>query len=313
MHVIEKLFGDGRVPSDRKKEKGPLDSAVTSLRRKKEREWMLKLRTVYPYGLNDRIGDEYMVEKDCCDIFSKFPPLNRLKEQYKICTKTSSSSPFIVDNFIYIISESLRSSLPNTMNLIRVLLMSLKKAQCRILFDRISEFLSEKSETFRYTQYFAATLDILKSNIGKPQIPSTANKCPLTNCCHIKFSNKAIDFINIQKILRNKEVRNALPVHLRDDTPTVVYKLSDTIRSKLFDYKKFVQSIDVNSFFDNPDNFPCDCEHSSFVNHDHGHVISGDLSIVSDPILRSLIAKGPKYREPMPFSSKLAKLDILSF
>ena len=69
VHVIEKLSGDGRVPSDRKKEKGPLDPAVTSLHRKIERERMLKLRTVYPYVLNDRIGDEYMVEKDCCDTF----------------------------------------------------------------------------------------------------------------------------------------------------------------------------------------------------------------------------------------------------
>ena len=109
--------------------------------------------------------------------------------------QTSSSSPFIGDNFIYMINESLRSSLPNTMNLIRVLLTSLKKAQCLILFDRISEFLLEKSETFRYTQYFAAALDILKSKIGKPLIPSTANKRPLANYCHIKFSNKAIDFI----------------------------------------------------------------------------------------------------------------------
>ena len=96
-----------------------------------------------------------------------------------------------------------------------------------------------------------------------------------------------------------------------NDSPTVIYHLSDTIRSKLFNYKKFVQSIDVDSFIDNPEMFPCNCDQSSFVNPDHGHVISGDLKIVSDPKLRSLIAKGPKYREPMPFSCKQARSDII--
>ena len=311
VHILEKLSGDGRIPSGRKKVLGPLDPAITSLRRKKEREWMLKLRTVYPYGLNDRVGDEYMTDKDSCDIYSKFPSLSRMKEQYKVRTKTSSSSTFVVDNFIYIVNESLRSNLRNTMNLIRVLLSSLKKAQCRILFDRISDFLSGKSETFRYAQYFVAALDIAKSKIGRPLISSTKTRPAPTNCCHIKFNNKAVDFINLQKIFRHKEVRNALPSHLIQDSPTVVYQLSDTIRSKLFNYKEFVQTLDVDSFIANPGILPCDCDQSPFVNHDHGHIISGDLNIVSDQKLRSLIAKGPKYREPQPFSCHQAKSDII--
>jgi len=37
---------------------------------------MLKLRTVFPYGLNDKIGGEYKNETRSC-IASRFPPLKR--------------------------------------------------------------------------------------------------------------------------------------------------------------------------------------------------------------------------------------------
>ena len=33
---------------------------------------------VYPYGLNDRVGDEYMAEKDSRVVGNKFLPLHRL-------------------------------------------------------------------------------------------------------------------------------------------------------------------------------------------------------------------------------------------
>ena len=311
VNIVEKLPGDGRDATHNKDELGALDPAITRIRRKKETHWMLKLRTVYPFGLNDRVGDEYMAERDCTNIFSKFPSLIRMKERYKIRTKTPASNNFIVDNFIYIINEALRTDIRNSMNLIRVLLSSLKKAHCRILFDRINDFLAQKHSTFLFAQYFNAALDIIKYKIGNPPVAPVNNKSPPSNCCYVKFSNKALDFINIQHILRDKDVRGALPLHLKNDSPTVIYQLTDTVRSKLFNYKKFVQSLDVDTFLSDNSILPCECDHSPFINHDHGHIISGNLNIVSDVKLRNLIAKGPKYREPLPFSYDKAKLDIM--
>ena len=46
VQIIEKLEGDGRT------ERNALNSQVTSLRKARETHWMLKLRTVYPFGLN---------------------------------------------------------------------------------------------------------------------------------------------------------------------------------------------------------------------------------------------------------------------
>ena len=58
INIIEKLSGSGRDDNDI-----PIPG-VTVERQKKETKWMLTLQTVYPYGLNDRVGDEYMVEKE---------------------------------------------------------------------------------------------------------------------------------------------------------------------------------------------------------------------------------------------------------
>ena len=305
VNIIDKLAGDGR---DESKE---IDPAITAIRRKRETEWMLRLRTVFPHGLNDRIGDEYMTERDSSNIFSKFPPLKRIKERQRIRSKNFSSSDFICQNFIYIMYESLRVNLRNSMNLIRVLLSSLKKSLCRILFDKITEHLSEKHDSFSYFQYFQAALDILTSKLGSPPVHSSSIKKAPKNRCHVKFHNKAIDFINIQRILRNQDVKDMLPSELKEDTPMVVYELVDTIHSKLFNYKKFVQSIDVDSFLADNSIFPCECKDSPFINVDHKHIITGNLDIVTNSKLRDLISKGPKYREPVQFSCDIAKVEIL--
>ena len=104
-------------------------------------------------------------------------------------------------------------------------------------------------------------------------------------------------------------------LYLLNDSPTVDYQLTDTIRSKLFNYKTFVPSLDVDTFpSDNSDNsiLPCDCSQSPFADPNHGHIISGDLGLVTNDKLHNLISKGTKYREPLPFSSEKAKNSIIN-
>ena len=58
VNIIEELYGSERDDN------GVPIPGVRVERQKKETKWMLTLQTVYPYGLNDRVGDEYMVEKE---------------------------------------------------------------------------------------------------------------------------------------------------------------------------------------------------------------------------------------------------------
>ena len=58
MQVIEKWDGDGRV-----KPGGKMCREEESKRVSKENEWILKLRTAYPYGLNEKISEKSNLEK----------------------------------------------------------------------------------------------------------------------------------------------------------------------------------------------------------------------------------------------------------
>ena len=57
--IITKHFGVGLCMNDN----GIPITGVTVEGQKKETKWMLTLQTIYRYGLNDRVGDEYMAEK----------------------------------------------------------------------------------------------------------------------------------------------------------------------------------------------------------------------------------------------------------
>ena len=69
VNIIEKLSGSG------KDDNGIPVLGVEVERQKKETKWMLTLQTVYPYGLNDRVGDE---KKGSRVVGNKFLPLHRL-------------------------------------------------------------------------------------------------------------------------------------------------------------------------------------------------------------------------------------------
>ena len=62
------------------------------------------------------------------------------------------------------------------------------------------------------------------------------------------------------------------PTDIKFDDPTVVYSLTNPVRSKIFNFNKFVSNIDVKAL-------PCNCANSSFIDKDHGHIVIWDLRI----------------------------------
>ena len=53
VRILEKLEGNGQT------ERNALDPTTTQIRRARESHWMLKMRTVFPFGLNEKVGSEY--------------------------------------------------------------------------------------------------------------------------------------------------------------------------------------------------------------------------------------------------------------
>ena len=303
LNIIEKLEGTG-IDVD-----GKRDPTVTKIRTGKETNWMLLLRTVYPYGLNDRIGNEFKRDR-AAPIATQFPSLKRNKVHNNIRSRIKNPTNETID-FVKLLSSKLITDLPNAMNFLRYLLSPLKKKILRKIAGDISEFLAQHHDNFPFKTWYFAALDFIDAKIYKPY-PTKSKKNPPKNIFQVIFSSKALDFINLPKILRNPYVTKQIPTSLdKNESPMVVYTLTKPIRSKIFNYKTFVEELNVGEVISNPEMFPCNCQSSKFKNNDHNHVISGDIRIIKNNKLRKLISKGPKYREPLKIEWKSVRDSIL--
>ena len=130
-------------------------------------------------------------------------------------------------------------------------------------------------------------------------------KCPAL-AISVIFHNKGFDYINLSSIFHLDTVENLLHDKLKiDEPPSVVYSLGKTIRNKILNYKKAVSSIDTNY------DIECDSQqHKDFVNENHGHVLTGDLRIITNSKLRKLVRKGPNFRDAMSINWNKCKREI---
>ena len=84
----------------------------------------------------------------------------------------------------------------------------------------------------------------------------------------------------------------------KESIPTVTYKLDNTIRNNILNYKDIVISIcsdEEVSFNKNGELY--DREKSKFCDPHHKHIITGDLRIVKTKKRRKLLTKDPNERE----------------
>ena len=67
-----------------------------------------------------------------------------------------------------------------------------------------------------------------------------------------------------------------------NDIPMVVYSLSQPIRSRILNYKKFVSQLDLDAFNNNL--IPCRCSQydHTFLNNERGHILTGNLKIIKN-------------------------------
>ena len=139
--------------------------------------------------------------------------------------------------------------------------------------------------------------DLIKFRLGtsQPQPPKQHTK--ENNRKHflkVKFHNKGIEMINLSGILRSRRVKDTIPVFFEHrDPPTVSYNNTKTIGPSVFNFKKVTENINLAS----NDCTTCNCSSSAYLYQPLDHVVTGDLSIITNKKLRRLIKKGPNFRE----------------
>ena len=69
--------------------------------------------------------------------------------------------------------------------------------------------------------------------------------------------------INLLSILNNPDVISSIPSAMTYfEPPTVVYTLNKSISSKIFNFNKFIASLDVPAFLKDGSILPCSCPSS---------------------------------------------------
>ena len=98
------------------------------------------------------------------------------------------------------------------------------------------------------------------------------------------------------KILLNSDVRQA-PL-FRSANVSAPHKHPPTIRNKLLNNKDACNEDTTSAAI-----MTCDCASNDFMDPHHQHVITGDLSIVPNTKLRTLLSKGLNHRDQVPPST----------
>ncbi len=300
VRIIEKWSGDGRTCT------GSVDWDLARERRKREDFWMLELRTLYPYGLNDSLNstsNNNVETKDGLDkiVGKLFPALPRARARsVRQFHNRNRQRPVNYGIFLQQLGLWCRNDLKNAAFLIRTSLVSMNKRHLKQIADYISDNLANHTNEFLYTQWYLMALDIIETKLYKPPIPAVKKSVPKYKLT-IPFVNKALDFINVPSILRSETVKQNTPPRLTDlDIPMVVFSLSKPIRSSLLNYKQFVSQLNLDSFSRNSNYIRCCCSEYSnqFMDINHRHIITGNLKIIGNNKLRKLFSRGPKFREP---------------
>ena len=106
------------------------------------------------------------------------------------------------------------------------------------------------------------------------------------------FENPGFNHLSLEKLIKSEAVTSVVPSTFKDKAPEIVYEYVADIRKQILNYKKVLEeTVDQKE-----EEIACECEGSSWKHGMLGHICTGDLTIVDDMILRTLLTKGPKYR-----------------
>ena len=180
VQIIEKLEGSGRT------ERGAIDVKICRTRRKREDFWMKTLRTVYPYGLNDRMGDDCVRDQISERIGSKFPTLKRSFKRGSRREKRIGDKTLNHERFLERLDAILSNDVKEALNFIRMSLCTMRKVDLKRLGDKISDLLLSRPLDFPFSQWYSAALDIIDCRLYVPP-PAKKTRLPLSNVLHLQF------------------------------------------------------------------------------------------------------------------------------
>ena len=266
---------------------------------------MRKLTTLIPFGLNDHITSSN-INLGCYDFrelhrsntpFFSFPSERRKRSHgHRKSTKLRITKEYlkdILDN-MYGHHESYR------LNDLYVLLRSTSRDALNLCLKYIDD-ICESDNSAKKSRLRQILLAYNSQYIKPPK----QDDDPVVYCT-IPFVHKAIEKVGIRELLKYKDLKAYLPHKARKYKIRTTFAHGPVIGKKIFNYNKVLNNLGSQEL--RSDTCDCQTKYAPFVYEPHGHVHTGNLEIIENEDLNSVMSMGAKYR----LTPSISRFKILS-
>ena len=139
-----------------------MDASITSRRKQREKTWMPKLRTVYPYCLNNCLGDEYKKVGTHLLVCNKFPSLPRKYNRVSRGTIHKNNNSFSPEEFLIKLKHHLSPNLLDAPNFYRVSPLTMNEYNLKDTAVLLEDNPDDDRNSI-YFQWYSLALDIIES------------------------------------------------------------------------------------------------------------------------------------------------------
>ena len=257
------------------------------------------MTTAIPYGCNDKIDGVGILSSPRCSTVNTLQLFNTSARR----NRSHGHRKYIPPAVHTVTIDSLLTSVQKPLGIhhIRTKLYSISLSKLSLLFQEAQNTSVTDSRSVLY-RLVAIIMDIANHRLFKPVL-TTSNSEEKRYFFKVEFANKGLDAVNISNIFHQKSVQKTIPDYFKNKAiPVISYTYTTSIASKIFNHKIVFEAFNLKDRISKlPD---CSCASSQYNYSPAGHIITGDLGIVTNEQLRELLAKGPKYRIPQPINWK---------
>ena len=200
-----------------------------------ENNFIIRLKTAYPYGLNDRVNNISVSSvKDKLCIYQSFfqnnstsiPKTNRVRSANRI------NRYIDFDEFLNeVCTDSFKKS--NFIKYIKGKILGLSRQKAKVLINVLKNF------KFTYSHIKDLIIDLVKFKTNLLNI--NENPSSFDSYLIIEFSHKYVDLLNIPQILQDKELIEAFP--RKDTYPKISFRYCRTLGSITFNHTKISKGL----------------------------------------------------------------------
>ena len=181
----------------------------------------------------------------------------------------------------------------NMIHALRTEIFKLSKANLRLLFldnaKRIASGDVFVHERLPYAHYVIQDMCIFKFK----DIHTKPKKAFMV----VKHINKLVDMVNLPRLINDANLKRLFPGSSADyyASPGVAFSYTKSIRSSIVNYSQTIKDEDYANFVCNCHNYP-----DKFIDSNHGHVFTGDVNIINNREISSLLNCGLDFHEQQP-------------